>query len=210
MKNKALLFLLFFYAKAFSQVTIKNISLVKLDTNIMYQELNNWIKVSGTNSNVNLISKNGNSVSRQDKNTFIIIPKTLVSDTLLVYLGKKLLLRKIYLIDTFSLPKIQLGNIQSDTASISEILANKGLRGVIRNCLYDFPIRIVYFSTTFLGQNGDTLSTHLKAEGNLLSKDQETVIRSLKRNCKIVFYDIAVVTAMSRSRIWPPFTIVIK
>jgi hypothetical protein len=206
MKYLLLHILLFTSLQTYSQIAIKNISIVKPEVNILYQHVDNRLKISGTNTKVNLISKNGFDVSHQDSNTFVIIPKTLKPDTLLVYSGKKLLLTKVFSIDTVSLPKIQLGNIQNDTASVSEILANRGLRSVMKGCLYNFSLRILGFSMTFIGN----LTTRVKIIGNMISKDQETMIRSLRKGDKILFDDIAVVSANSRVRELPPFTIVVK
>ncbi len=198
-------FLLFFIIsiEVRSQITMKNTSLVS-DTNLLFQNMDNWIKISGTNNKVTIISSNQSIISAYDSNKFIVIPKTMKPDTLLVYSNKKLLLKKIFSIDTLPKLIIQIGNIQKDTATTSEIIANKGLRVIYKGSLYYFPVRIISFRTSFVMPWLDTLATRIKVEGNMFSKQQETLIKQLKINSKIIFDEIRVVTPSSRVReLWP-------
>jgi hypothetical protein len=189
---------------------MKNTSLVIADTNVLFRNMDNWIKISGISTKVNLISKNGNSISSYDSNRFMVIPRTLKPDTLMIHVGKKLLLKRLFSIDTLPKLTIQLGNIQNDTATVSEVLANKGLRAIFKGSLYYFPIRIVSFRTTFIGPGADTLNTNAKSEGNMLSKEQESIIKQLKTNSKILFHEIRAVTPNSKPRELYPFSITIK
>ncbi len=210
MKYATLFGLIFISIKVESQIIIRNASLVVKDTNILIHHVQNRILVTGTTVKVSLISKNGNVISAYDSNEFTIEVRTFSPDTLLVYAGKQLLLKRIFFIDSLPEPSIQFGNIYKDTATVAEILANKGLRITTSGSLYFFEATIASFETTFIGPDSVTLSPPIKTSGNLLSKDQEEIIKSLTRNSKIVFDAIIVMTANNKTRRWSPFTIVVK
>ncbi len=195
--------------RAFSQVNIKNTSLL-VDSNIMYKDLDNWLTVSGTKEKITLVSKNGNSLSTYDNLRFNVRPTSLQPDTILIYSSKKLLLKKSFTIDTLGKLKFQLGNLEKDSASISEIIVNRGIRFIWKGSFYHYPIHIFSFNTAFVGPNADTLSTYILAEGNLLSNEQIAVIRTLTRNSKIIFERIIVGGPDSRRRETGPYVMVIK
>jgi hypothetical protein len=168
------------------------------------------IKVSGTNQKTHVISKNGLTISTYDSNTFIVNPKTLKPDTLLVYAGKELLLKKIFNIDTMPDLIIQLGYIRHDTATIQEIIANKVLITKFKGSLLYEPIQILSFSTTFIIPNGDMQKIFIPTQGNKLSKEQVAIIKQLKKNSKILFDDIIAVGSNSKKRRLSPFAITIR
>jgi hypothetical protein len=201
--------LLFTSLQTFAQVAIKNMSLIKPDTNILIQHMDNKIQVLGINQKAYLTSKNGASISTYDNNTFVIKPKTLMPDTFLVYAGEKLLLKKVFFIDTLPEIKIQLGAIQGDTATVSEILANKAVMAVLKGSLYYFPIRILSFTTTFMYPAGEMQTHFISTQGNTLSPEQIAIIKNLHKNSKILFDDILAVAADARTRRLKPFYITI-
>jgi GldM C-terminal domain len=202
----------FVFLNVYSQVTIKNMSLVKPDTNILLQHIDNMIKVLGTNQKTHIISRNGSSVSAYDNNTFGVKLKTLSPDTLLVYAGKELILKKIFTVDTIPNPGIQLGYIQHDTATVQEILANKGLNARYKGSLFQDTIRILSFSTTFIGPDGHTLNIYIPPiEGNMLTDEQVAIIKQLRKNSKILFDDIIIViNSNPKKRRLAPFAITIR
>ncbi len=202
--------LIFLNAPSYAQVTIQNISITKPDTNILYHKVENRIKVSGTKEKINLISKNGSRITNYDSNLFAIIPNTWKPDTLMVFAGKKILLEKEYIVHNLPEITIQLGNIRDTAATVSEIIANKGLRVLFKESLYNSPAQVRSFSTTIVGADSDTLSFNLGTNGNLFSMEQETIIKKLKPNSKIHFDDILAVGTDSRTRRLHPFTITIK
>ena len=201
----------FIFLKVYSQVTIKNMSLLRPASNILFCLIDNKLKVSGTNQKTRIISKNGSTISSYDSNTFSVKPKTLRPDTLLVYAGKELLLKKIFTVDTIPNPSIQLGYIQNDTATVMEILANKVLYASFKGSLLNDPIRILGFSTTFIGPDDDMLNIYIPPiEGNVLSEEQVTIIKQLKQNSKIQFDTIIAITSNPKPRRLAPFTITIR
>ena len=176
----------------------------------MYRGIDNWLKIAGPAGKISLVSKNGSKISAHENNEFMVTPPDIKSEILSVYSGTKLLMKKSFSIDTMTMFTFQLGNIQSDTASKAEVLANRGVRAFVKKSLYNLPCRIICFTTTFLGPNSDTLMAPINVEGNMLSKEQESIIRELRRNSKIIFDAIRVMTPNSRIREWPGFTLVIR
>jgi len=193
------------------QISIKNTSSISPDSNILFKDVENRLKISSAVlKEMHLISKNDNKITSTYNNDFIIIPKTTQPDILKVYSGKKLLLERLFLIDTVSIPTIRLGNIQNDTASVNEILANQGLRFVTNKQLYDFKLRVFHFKTSFLNQNLDTLSMTITADGNRISKEQQAIIKLLTRSSRVLFHNIIVGAPGMKLREFPPLTIVIR
>jgi hypothetical protein len=202
---------LFVFLHLHAQVTIRNMSSLKPDSNLLFALQDNRIKVSGTNQKTHVVSKNGLTISAYDSNTFIVSPRTLTPDTLLVYAGNKLLLKKKFTIDSIPNIRIQLGYVQHDTATIREILANKVLHAAYKGYLFPDPIRILSFSTRFVSPDGDTLKIFLPMEGDMLSKEQVAIIKELKKNSKIIFDDILLVTSNPKyKRRLAPFDITIR
>jgi len=201
-------FILFAAQQIFCQISIKNTSLT-IDTNIIYHKVDNYLEISGSSQNLTLLSSKGNEVTSYNINKFKVHPISLGADTLLVYAGKKLLLRKRFLVDTLSTFKVQLGNIRKDTASTPEILANGGLRIGPVGSFYKNTFHIVSFITSFLGPNGEALAPDIRTDGNLLSTEQKQVIKILKRNDRISF-TIIVIGPDGRRRELPPYIMVIK
>jgi hypothetical protein len=204
------LLLLCFYP-VLGQISIKNINSISPDSNILFKDVDNRLKIS-TNGlkGIRLISNNDNNITSTYDNDFIIIPRSSQPDTLKIFSGKRLLLVRRYLIETVSVPSVRLGSIQSDTASVNEILANRGLRFITNKQLYNFQYRVFYFSTSFLNQNLDTVATTISSDGNLLSKEQQTIIKIQVPNSRVIFHNITVGGPGMKLRQFAPFYIVIR
>ena len=208
MRHLLSFFILFESQQSFCQVSIRNMSLT-IDTNIIYHKVDNYLELSGNSQNLMLLSQKGNKVTSYGANKFKVYPTSLGADTLLVYSGKKLLLRKRFRVDTVHTFKVQLGNISKDTATTTEIVVNGGLRIVSVGSFYKNNIRIVSFITSFLGINGEALANDIPTEGNLLTAEQKKVIETLKRNDRISF-TIIVIGPDGRRRELAPYIMVIK
>ncbi|MDH7462467.1 hypothetical protein QEG73_14300 [Chitinophagaceae bacterium 26-R-25] len=201
--------MLFFTLNTYSQVTIRNASLIKPDTNALVFKKENYLHVVGTSSKVNLTSRAGNLITDEGNNTFKIEVNSQKPDTLLVFANKKLLLKKSFFIDTPSGIKVQVGNIANDTATVAEILANRGLK-VTSNSLYNLPVTIYSFGTTFITPSLDTLAKNLRTEGYFFSAEQQRFIKGLSKHSKIILEDIRLVAQDGRLRSIGPYFIYIK
>ena len=202
----------FVFFQLYGQVTIKNLSSLKPESNILFHPKDNKLWISGTKLKPHIISKNGSIISAYDSNTFVVNPKSLTPDTLFVYAGKELLLKKIFTIDTIPEPTIQLGYIQHDTCTVQEIIANKVLNATLKGSLLNDPIKVLGFSTTFIGPDNNTLNIYIPPiEGNMLSNEQVAIIKKLKKNSKILFDDIIIAfTSNPKPRRLPPFVVTIR
>ncbi|MDI3322121.1 hypothetical protein [Pinibacter soli] len=208
MKPSLVYIILLFSLKIYAQVSIKNTSLIKPDTNVLAYGSENILVVSGTSAKVDLVSRVGNAVTPTGSNQFAIRARNLNPDTLSVLSGKKLLLKKTFLIDTTFSIKVHVGNITNDTATVGEILANGGIKIVV-NSLRNKPLSIVGFYTTFIGPASDTLAKLIQHNGNLFSSEQQTVIRGLTKNSKIMI-DVVLRGSDSRDRAVGPYFIFVK
>lgn len=209
MKYTLIIILLFSYVSTYSQVTIKNTSLLS-DTNLLFFGMENRIKITGSLKNVTLISKNGSHISANDSNTIVVIPKTLKPDILMVYIEEKLMLKKSFTIDTLPELKLQVGIIQSDTTTTREIIANKGLMTTLHGSQYYFPVHIKSFSATLFGSNRGVVVSAIPNIGNMFSPELEAIIKKLEPNSIITFHDLIGIFPDSRPRRFRPFSLVIK
>jgi hypothetical protein len=211
MKQIFLNILLFITSYSFSQTAIKNTSLVNKDSSVLFLNSENVLQVSGSAENISVISKAGNEInSYYGKNKFVIRPKVFKNDTLIVLSDKKIILKKIFAIDSTGDPIVRLGNIKKDTVSLGEVLANRRLIVKCSNTLYNFPITVFWFKITCVKPNGFVACSDVKARGNIISPEQETCIRTLTPKSKITFEEIAVGGPDSRIRELPGFTLIIK
>lgn len=191
-----------------SQITIKNISLLKPDTNVLIYGRENILSVSGTSSKVDLVSRLGNTMVAKGNNQFEIITQNLKTDTLSVFAGKNLLLKKAFSINDSFMLKVHVGNLTSDTATVTEILANRGLKVVVHP-LYHIPNRIVSFAATFVTSPSDTLAKNIRTEGPFFSAEQEYYIKKLRKNSKLIL-DVRIMFPDSKLREYGPYFIFIK
>lgn len=210
MKTLSLIISLFVCYQTYAQIVIRNLSLVKPDSNVLLTEISNKIEIHGTNLRTNIISKNGASILSKGGNTFDIKSKNLNPDTLLVYAGNKLLLRKVFIIDTIPELSIQLGSIDSDTSNVYEVIANKALVAIFKGSLLKNPIKVTGFKTIFIEPSSEIQDQMLSSQGNMLSTEQIAVIKNLKKNSKILFDDILAMTPDTRKRRLSPFIITIR
>jgi len=172
--------------------------------------MDNWLKISGTTEKIILISKKGNSIGSFADNKFVITPMSLKYDTLIAFCRNKIIFKKVFTIDTLNEIVFRLGNIKVDTASIAEILANKGLVAKLKHTIYNFPIKILSYDLTLIKPGADTVLKDGHTIGNLISKTDEMSIRQLRPNSKIVFHAIRAQTTSSRTREFLGFTLITK
>ncbi|MGB4772682.1 MAG: hypothetical protein WBP58_14540 [Chitinophagaceae bacterium] len=105
---------------------------------------------------------------------------------------------------------VRIGNINKDTVSTNLLIANKGLRIILKGYPKDFVVRIIQFSTTVVDRNMDTIATNVRANGNLFTIEQIDGFRKLDGKGKIIFDDIYVVGESARIRRMPSFYIIIR
>jgi hypothetical protein len=105
---------------------------------------------------------------------------------------------------------VRVGNIIKDTASTNEIIANRGLRIILKGYPGDFKIAVLSFDITTVNKNRDTLAANVGARGNFLSKDQITELRKLNGSGKITFHSIRAVGVSGTVRELPPFSLIVR
>ncbi|MFT3932209.1 MAG: GldM family protein [Chitinophagaceae bacterium] len=194
-----------------AQVSIKNSTLIQPDSNVLFLGIENEIAISAPNNvKLTLISESVTEISSYSNNNFRITPLKFEPDILKVYAGKKLLYQKKYLVDTLAGSFVQLGGLDRDTATINEILSNRGLRCANKNKLFRIPFHVVAFYIAGIDSKADTLFQKIPADGNLISKEQEIAIRKLTKNCKLIFESIKVIAPGAKTRILDPIVITIK
>ena len=200
-----------FVIKSNGQVLLKNLLLSKPDSNVLFLGWENRIQLYSPNGQkATLVSQNGSSVYESGQNQFVVFPKSLHPDILKVFINKKIASSKKYILDTISIFSTQLGNLRTDTASVNEILANKGLRYFNNNRLFNYPYSVVTFWITTIDARGDTLTRKTPTDGNILSTEQQSNIRLLTKNCTLIFDHIIITAPGMKNRQVDPLKFVIR
>lgn len=194
-----------------AQVKLINLSLTKPDSNVLFLDVDNRLKVTGTAAGpLTLASTNGIGFDALPDNEFICRTHVLQPTIVKVFQKNKLIYEKNYRVDSIQRFRIQVGGIRSDTASVTEIIANKGLITINENPLFKSPFTVVGFQITGTTSMGDTLFQKIASDANIFSVDQAINIRRLKKFNKLVFHDTRVIGPGSRIRVLDPFTILIR
>lgn len=105
---------------------------------------------------------------------------------------------------------VKVGNIIKDTASTNEIIANRGLRIILKGYPKDFKIAVLGFCITTINNNSDTLAVNVGANGNFLSKDQIQELKKLHGYGKIIFHSIRAAGVSGKVRELPPFSLTVR
>jgi hypothetical protein len=105
---------------------------------------------------------------------------------------------------------VRLGNIIKDTASTNEIIANRGLRIILKGYPSGFKAAVLGFDITTVNQNRDTIAVNVSTSGNLLSKDQIHELKKLNGYGKVIFHRIRAVGGSGSVRELPPFSLTVR
>src|SRR5688500_7447133 len=105
---------------------------------------------------------------------------------------------------------VRVGNIIKDAASTNEIIANKGLRIILKGYPRDFKIAILGFDITTVNRYSDTVAVNVGSSGNFLSKDQIHELKKLNGSGKIIFHRIRAVGVSGTIRELDPFSLTVR
>lgn len=103
----------------------------------------------------------------------------------------------------------RLGNITKDTVSTNEIIANRGLRVILKGYPAGFKVVVLSFSITTV-KNMDTIAANIMTTDNFLSTLQIQELRKLNKSGKVIFHSIRATGVSSRIRELPPFSLIIR
>jgi hypothetical protein len=105
---------------------------------------------------------------------------------------------------------VRVGNITKDTASTNEIMANRGLRIILKGYPSEFRVAVLRFAITTINRNGDTIAVNVGTNGNSLSADQIHELHKLNDFGKVIFHGIYAVGESARVRELNPVSLIIR
>ena len=197
-------------SKASGQIKLVNLTLTKPDSNILFLDIENRLKVFNAGSERFSLQSDNGQISTLPDNEFLLTPSVFKQTVVRLYQGKKLVSEKKYKIDSLKHFKVRLGSIKSDSASVPEILANKGLRVINGNELFLTQFIVISFQAVGVSLQGDTLFHPTTADGHFLSDEQVYSIKRLTRTDRLTFQRLVIGGPGTKSRTLNPFTIIIR
>ncbi len=193
-----------------SQINIINESLTDSSKNIFYIGVDNRVRITGFPDNCRLAITGGGGTLQTSGNDhqYIVRVSTPIDDCQLILLkGTKNIFRKSYLIRTIGDPVATLSGIKDTTVNRNRILFNPFLSIVIPNCYVQLNYQVISFTATFINGSDSILTI---ANGNLLSKEQVSLVKEVDAVSKIYFDNIRAYRPDGRTRKIPPFWIKIQ
>lgn len=189
----------FFLLNAFflkAQILIENISMVKSDTNLLYYNLENELKISGIN-NFKLSSTSSNIEFVDDR--IIVSPKeNQFLDTIIIKKNNKIIFKKVFAICKVNEADLFISGLKrksykssfKDTLSINQLLNKPRLEFLIPNCFYK-KANFTIVSFDLYIQNA-TIAIELSNEGGDFSQSFLDEIKKLHVGDKIFFDNVKV------------------
>jgi hypothetical protein len=207
---KYLILLFFFPIIAEAQIELFNTSLIDSTKGKLYAQHFNILKIYPyiQSSDIDIRSKYSRIIYRHS-NTFTVDPTRSGLDTISIYHNNKLIYSKVFEVDTPPEPIVRVGNLIDTILHKNQILAQPYLRIFFPKTDYvtDYYIRQFEMKITEIG--GELL-LYEKSINNKFTAKQISTINKLKKGDKILFDGIVVMSAGSRARSVPAFTVIIK
>ncbi len=173
----------------FAHISIQILSNKVPDSNVLYRGVENIIKISGTDQNSEIVSRQSRIKSRDRFNEFRLIPMKSGSDTLEIFRNKKRIFSQIFRVDSLPPMRASLGNLRDIVVSKALILANGIVKLYLPGLLLKFDVYISSFSTIFQLKSGESSPTLISSR-NRFSEEQIKTIQGLKSGDRIVFSEI--------------------
>jgi hypothetical protein len=189
---------------AVGQVRLRNLSLFRPDTNILYVSYENALAVRGKQSGESLfleIPQDAGHIHQLADTLFLLTPRQPGDLTVRVYgirNGKKRLLQTSpFTVRFIEDGKPRVGSSEDTVMTVREILANPTLNIYMPGSFLRHHLRVISASVSLSKTRGDGLFSN-EIQGNTLCGDQLGAIARLKPGDKIYFSDIRVGCPSSR------------
>jgi len=204
-------FLILLVSHCYSQIRIINSSLVDTSNNILFEGIENDIRIYGNQSNsYRLISKRNAPINKFSASNFIITPGSGVIDTLLLFDKNKLIHEEIFRINPLPDYILTLGSIKEGLATREQIVLNKRLQVYIPGCKCPPAYVVGFFKLEFISNNIVPYEKFMTIDGNALDEKAISLIKKLSSKDQIIFKDILLRDVGTRSRQIDKFILTIK
>jgi hypothetical protein len=207
------LFLLLVLATRTSQAQfdLMNRTVVSHDSNFLFKnESNELVIVNYSPGNWRLTARYAEVRKTDSPWLFIVEPKETGTDTLRLLRNGVTVVQKAFQVNNVSGIVVCWGAIRKDSATVSEILANKKLIAFVPGCNCNWGIHIFSFQLELVTDVFPEWKKIHKLDGIALTPETIELIRQLKPGDKMIFKEIVAVARNGRVRVLPPFSITIK
>jgi len=186
-----IVFLLFLSYTSLGQLKIRNLSLTKPDSNIIYIGIDNKIQLLGL-ADLNRIKLTlGEKQSILSNGIFITGISAPGKFEMEVYKGNKQLLSREYIATRVPEPQCGLAYFRDTILSIPQIIAIKTVKAFMPHCILKLQIAVVHFDLSVTTTSGNVKYLG-SGFGNTLSPDQIQKILLLHSGDKLNFDSIKI------------------
>jgi hypothetical protein len=180
------LVLVLFLNKSFSQTNIINATLVSPDSSVLYIGIINTIEITNTkNPFFEIRAAKSKLSSTPHPYRFEIRPYGLWTDTVFIFDGNDVSLKKAFTIVPIPPVEARLGTLRGDEATAEEISINGWLVLSIPNCKCTTSYVVSSFEVEFESETID--EEPIKMEGDRVNVKAKKIIRTLKAGDTVYF-----------------------
>jgi hypothetical protein len=191
-----------FGANAQNAIDIVNTNLTKPEISHLYIGVDNPIIITGKPGvKYGLISSSGTSIQKSNiANEFrLLAVSRAVYDTLKVTLAGKVVYKEVFKIKRIPDFKLSVGNIQTATASKTEVLLQPFLMVSLPDCYLALSPKVTSFD--FYYKNNDGTQTTIECKGAYFNDEIIDKIKQLKANTKVYFDNVKIIGPESPTRV---------
>ena len=172
----------------FAQVSIRNTSLIKPDTNLLYIGHEQMFSITGAPKNAVLKHSQSQYAFKQNGNEYAVVPTGIGFDTLQIVDGKKVIFEKAYALLPLQMPKIYVSNSTDTILSKDRLLMIPSLTIQAVGCQFDFKTIVRRYAVTIFRNEIALDSFELTSSD--FSQQLIQVLKKLKPGDKVHFENI--------------------
>lgn len=192
-----------------SQIAIINTTFNVKDTNVIFAEVNNYIKVYFKGSKYKFITRHSKS-ERMNDSIFMVSTTHLGKDSFDLVSNGRIVFRKIFQAKELAMGRFFVGAITSGIARKEDIIANGGL--VFRNleCQCTIPYKILSYEIKIRSNSVQEFEKTISVEGATFNETAVNIIRKLHSGDTMEVFDIKALINFGCPRSYEPITIKIQ
>jgi hypothetical protein len=215
-KMKVSLFIggIVFCLSSYGQIDLKSVSLNDPDMNIMYAGIENHIKVQGLelDNDTRLVSSKGEvrpNTGGGNSDFYLSYTKS-KRDTLRLFQGEELLFEEPFEVRILPEPVARLGEINTNSASVSQVLDDPSINIVIEDCYWDYQFSFSTFDLKLIDESGNIILSLDDVEGTEIPEDVQKQIKELKHGDALLIKNIIAYCQGCPGQVISPISITIK
>lgn len=204
MKHLFIIFFLLASKLLVAQINLTNIDLADSTKPVVYQGIENRIKLTGVtfNNYTELRTSQGAiKLSEKERNQFYLYSNRIGFDTVSLIRNGKVILQKIFEVRRFPEPVLTLrGSVKTDyTVQQLVAMSNPKLKVILPNCLYKgISFEVIKFRIDIYNSTGELIFS-ANENGSILKEHILTIINTLSPGSKITFD--AGISGLNRCRV---------